>query len=119
MEAPVETTRVKPLDTSKEEFYDQSDSAYVRVKYIKEEDGFKFEIRNELYHNTTSYDDLTEGAKALGTLVRGMTEMAIQYPSDVYRIGLQAQNKDFLDITGESMPKEHANLLKGDPKGSA
>lgn len=110
---------IKPTeDANPELFYSQGDSAYIRIQWVNDVQGFKFSVRNQLYHNTESEKALDEGAVALSTLVRGMVEIALQSTGTVYQIGKDAQNRDFIALNTQNM-SDKEKLMLSDPQGRA
>lgn len=73
---------------NKEDFFDQTDSLYVRIFYVKEEDGFKFQLWNNMDESLT-WGEEKAGDAALN-LGRGMLEITFTNPGEVSSIGARA-----------------------------
>lgn len=106
-----------PLDIDAEDFYKQEDSCYIRICYLKAQDGFHFQICNQAILNKKPEDEIPEGHKLMGTLARGMVQSAIIYPTPIYNLGLQAQNRDI--IVHSDMSEDQKKALMETPAGNA
>lgn len=110
---PQEPTKLIPLEIKSEEFYKQPDSFYIRIQWLPEEQGYKFQVWNELLGN----EDLAEGAKLVLALGRGMVECCIQDPRYFYMTGLKAMQ---LDMLSDSLSEERQKMaLHGEMTGEA
>ena len=85
-----------PLETKPEEFYNQPDSVYLRIQYVPNVRGYKFEVWNQLYHSLADINDLQDDHKMMMTLARGLAEIVMSDPQTVYNVGSNAQNRDFI-----------------------
>lgn len=120
LEKTENNNRMKPLDETPEQFYNQTDSAYLRIQYVPEVKGFKFTVRNESYHSLSDASQVDEGLAALSTLIRGLAEVGLNNTGDVYQIGLQAQREDYMLLNTEEIEnEEHRDMMLGEPKGVA
>jgi hypothetical protein len=108
-------------DISPDEFFNQSDSCYLRVKYIAEADGYNFQILNLAYRMHPEDVDIPQGIVLMGTLVRGLAAVAVTYPGTVYSIGHKEQQNDaMLDLVEGNLSEEaQKNMLLSEPQGSA
>lgn len=100
-----------PLNKTAEEFYSQKDSVYVRIQYIPEGDGYKFELWNEL-----SPENVNDSSAMMLALARGFIEAAIHYPGDIYTMGKEAFNRDYVHSNGSN---EEKDLYIAEPASSA
>jgi len=101
----IDTTQLKSLELKPEEFYGQKDSFYIRIQYVPNLDGFKFQIWSEL--------DDTEKQQLLFLMGRGLVEACIASPNTFYNIGFQAAEAEAWDMNNkEEMFK---SLLRGKP----
>lgn len=104
------------IDGEATDFYNRPDCAYIRIQYIPEGEGLKFQVRNELFYTYTP-ENIPEGCNKLATFLRGLVETALVYPHNIYQMGLEAQNHDILDHN--NMNTDQRDLLKGTPMGNA
>lgn len=112
-----ETPITKPMDTPPAEFYGKEDSCYVKFQYNAETEMFRVEVRNELLH-ALGPQEPPEGIKTLTAFVRGMLEIALNNPHEVYRVGIIAINEDVIRMS-DDIPEDQRNLLSGKPAGNA
>lgn len=114
----IQTQHSKPLLVSKEEFYGQPDSIYVRVSWNELLQGFNFTVRNELIYALEPDQEVPDEIMKLGAFVRGMLELSMAFPSKCFEVGMQAQSNDLInDLDGLS--DEQKALLHGMPQGRA
>ena len=111
--------QIQLRDTSPEEFYNQSNSCYIRVTFDPSVNGFRFAVRNEFVNYLKEGEELTQGHSVLLTLTRGLVEMGIEHTADVYELGLHAQQQDYMQLNTEDMPEEHRQLMLAIPEGNA
>ena len=117
-EIPERTHVLHYMEVTPEEYYNQPDCAYIRLQYIPEGEGIKFQVRNEMFYAHTP-ETLPEGMVKLATFLRGMLETALVYPYNVYQMGQEAQQLDMIDQQTTDMAKDQRDLLKGEPMGNA
>ena len=119
IELPKEPFKVEPREFTPEEFYGNEDSVYIRVKYFKETDAFKFDVKSEIIEQNYKEDEpLPQSIVSLTAFVRGMLEFALHYPHQMYRVGNQAMQADMIANMGD-LTDEQKKLLMGNTEGSA
>lgn len=113
----VKPSKIDPIDTPPEEFYNQDDSIYIRLQYFKDTDFFKFEVKNELLQH---YDpnDVPSKIMSLCAYIRGMVEVAMTNPYSISMIGVKAMNMDEID-EDETLTEEQKSLFKYKTMGNA
>ncbi len=95
-----------------EEFYNNPYSIYVRLTYHPDKDGY-----NALVFNQMKSENMDENAVRLAILARGLAELALDAPTEVFNVGYQAVLNDTIDTSTE-LNDEEKDLLKN-PVGSA
>ncbi len=98
MNKPVYEPRMSP-----EEFYNDKNSVYVRLTYIKETDSYTVMMNNEI-----DLENADENAIKIALICRGLLELVKQEPSAVFEIGYKAAIKD-----------QAMDELINNPKGNA
>ena len=114
----IETQRTEPRDTPAEEFYGKNDSCYVRIQFCEEQNGYRFEVKNELMSRYNDGDEVPNDIKALTAFIRGMLEVALANPHEMYVLGNRAMNNDVIAQT-EGLTDEQRKLLMEEPLGKA
>ena len=116
----VEPKLTTPMELPPEEFYNNPDSIYVRVKWDDSEKGFAITVRNELWYK---YEEdpskIPDELVKLSAYVRGMIELGLAFPTRAYAIGVEAVNQDTIFRETEGMSEEQKELLRGEMKGNA
>lgn len=95
-----------------EEFYNDTMSVYIRCTYMPEKSGYKVLVYNQM--NT---EEMGEDQIKLCLLARGLAELAVEQPSEVYEVGYQCALRDTID-TNTDLDDNEKELLKN-PIGSA
>lgn len=106
-----------PLETKTEDFYNQADSVYLRIKYVPEVRGYKFEVWNQLFQSLQNIEDLNDDHRMMMTLARGLAEIIMINPQQVYDVGQIAQNRDFIHHN-DGLTDEQKKLFSN-PQGVA
>lgn len=101
------------LDITAEEFYNNTDSIYIRLTHLPSEHGFKVAMFNQIDVKAVN-DELI----FMATLARGLCEAVLTYPSDMFELGKAAQDKDIEEIK-EHMTPEQRELMDIETKGNA
>jgi hypothetical protein len=91
-------------------FFEEENSAYIKCTYYPDIQSFKV----SMYHNI---EDLDEDSTKMLIMTRGLAELAIIAPSDVYEVGYNARNRDFVDLD-EDLSDDEKDLLNN-PVGRA
>lgn len=95
-----------------EDFYGNESSVYVRLTYHPEKEGYKV-----LIFNAMKEEDMDENSVKLCILARGLAELALDAPTEVFNVGYTATTNDSID-TSEELSETEKELLKN-PIGSA
>ena len=98
---------------TKEEFYGQSDSVYIRVEYVNPI-GFRITIRNEIL---LSQDTDISSGEFVGALARGLLEVAYKQPEQIHGIGTQAAFADMVAASGDNLPDNIKEIWYGPVEG--
>lgn len=109
---------LKPVDTSAEEFYAQTDSCYVRIQLNPDTNAFRFEVRNEILQSVEDLSEIPQNVETLALFVRGMLAVAMNNPAEMYQIGIKARNYDIINAD-EELNDDEKELLSGEPAGTA
>src|SRR6476620_1180430 len=105
--------KVKALpDLAPEDFYNHNNSVYLRLTYIPENEGYKVMIFNAM-----DVGNLNENQIKLAILARGLSEMALEYPTEVFQAGYEASMRDSIDLS-PNLSDDEKELMKN-PIGSA
>ena len=105
--------RVKSLpELTPEEFFDEKNSMYLRCTYDKEIGGYRV-----LIYNNMDVSTMEENEIKMAILVRGLAELAIEHPSEVFNIGYSTTMRDQIDLA-TNLTDEEKDLMKN-PQGSA
>lgn len=111
-----------PEEITAEAFYAQGDSAYIRIQWLEDKQGFRFSVRNQIVYDISEREgpeaEVPHGAVALGTLIRGLCELGITQTDAVYMLGKEAQKRDYFHMLTEDLSNEEKVLLSK-PKGNA
>lgn len=95
-----------------EDFYGDKQSIYLRCTYLPKEQGYKILIYNQM-----SAEDMDENAVKLAIAVRGLAELALESPEEVFEVGYMATLRDQVDLN-EDLNDEEKDLLRN-PIGNA
>jgi len=98
---------------TKEDFYGQNDSAYIRIEYV-EPLGYRIFILNELL---LSSDAETKAGEFIQAIARGLMEMAYMAGEKVYMTGKQALVYDTMVASSEGMTEEMKEIWYGPTEG--
>ncbi len=99
-------------DAVQEMYYARPDSCYIRIKFIEEQDGFKFDLCNET-------DGSNNAHHVMLAVATGVLHLVKNNPSNMYQLGLQVLSQQEIDKQIEKMPEEHQKLINEPPQGSA
>lgn len=111
---------IKETDVSPELFYGDKESCYIRVQYVKDVDGFRFQVRNELINDVENLEDAPKEGMIISAFVRGMLGVAINNSAEIYQIGRRMQEHDKVIAEIETIKDEsHRSLMLGEAKGNA
>lgn len=97
---------------SKEEYYGQLDSCYLRVEHIGDM-GFRITLRNELL---LSQDCDTKAGEFIGAIARGLLEVAYNNSSIIYREGMAAAFREILEASSANMTEEQKAVWETPPE---
>ncbi len=95
-----------------EEFYNQKDSAYLRVQYLNEKEGFRIIMRNEAL---LSKEVETEHGVMIGNIARGMLELAYSDPAYVHSLGKHCLSQDIMRASSDNLSEEHKKVWLSEP----
>src|SRR5690348_4433279 len=105
--------KVKALpELTPEEFYNNKDSIYLRLTYDKDQGGYKV-----LIYNAMEVDRIQENEIKMAILVRGLAELALEYPSEVFQTGYAVSMRDQVDLNTD-LSESEKDLLRN-PIGTA
>ena len=92
---------------NKEDFYDQKDSCYLRVRVVPENNTFEITLRNEYL---LSKDDELAINNLAGNIARGMLELAYSNPQMVYNIGKDCGLRDVYNSVADELTEEQRSI---------
>jgi hypothetical protein len=105
------TVKLLP-DLTAEDFYGDKDSIYLRCTYIRDQGGFKVLIFNQIAN-----EDMDENVVKMAVLVRGLAEVALESPTEVYAVGYEAVMQDQVHLA-DHLTDDEKDLLSN-PVGNA
>lgn len=114
----INTLQTVAQDSPNTEFYNQSDSIYIRLQYFEDTDMFRFEVKQPIINKYREDEELPRNIMSLLSLVRGMLEITLQRPQVVATIGSKAINNEIAEQEMEGMSEEQRDLLRT-PQGTA
>lgn len=112
----IETNKTRPVDSDPKTFYNQDDSIYVRLQFFRNEDVFRFEVKNELLA-TYDVDRVPHSVISISNYVRGMVEFAMAFPAQCRYLGERAVNNEIIN-NDTSLSVDEKDLLNH-PVGNA
>jgi hypothetical protein len=96
-------------ELTKEAFYADPNSIYIRITYLPEQDGYRLTMFNELCIAEGEED--TDNKVRLFILARGLAEIALTNPEIALEAGYDAAPTDAIDLN-DDLSDEEKELFK-------
>lgn len=104
------------LQMNKEEFYEKTDSCYLRIQYIGDTDTFRIIMRNEAL---LSKEVEEPKGQMVGSIARGMLELAYSDPSYVHSLGKRCIIQDIMQASIEDLTDEQKEAWLSEPESKS